>query len=57
MRVITATSYVINVRDFTNQQLDDLDKIIKAELREERAHGTQVSDKRLYFSSEYGGKV
>lgn len=46
-RVIPVATYVMNVCDFTKQQLNDLDKIIKQVLRKPNTHGRQASDERL----------
>ena len=55
-RVIPVASYVMNVCDFNKKQLDDLDKLIKKELRDKGMHGKQASDERLYLKMEDGGR-
>ena len=46
----------MNVCTFTKQKLDELDKAIKQILRENKMHGKQASDERLYMRRENGGR-
>ena len=48
-RVVPVASFVMNVCDFNQKQIDDLDKLIKKALRDKRMHGRQASDERLYI--------
>ena len=54
--VIPVTGYVMNVCTFTKQKLDELDKATKKILRDNRMHGRQPSDERLYMRRENGGR-
>ena len=54
--VIPVPGYVMNVCTFTKQKLDELDKAIKKILRDNRMHGRQASDERLYMRRENGGR-
>ena len=47
-RLILVASNVMNVCKFTKKQLDELDQIIKQELRKENMHHIQASDERMY---------
>ena len=42
--------------DFTQKQIDELNKLIKKAIRDKRMHGRQASDERLYFNVEEGGR-
>ena len=55
-RVIPVASYVMNVCQFNRKQLDELDKVVKKELRDKNMHGRQASDERLYLRREDGGR-
>ena len=55
-RVIPVASYVMNVCEFNKKQLDDLDKVIKKELRDKGMHGKLASDERLYLRIADGGR-
>ena len=55
-RVVSVASYVMNVCDFNQKPIDDLDKLIKKALRDKRMHGRQASDERLCFKEEDGRK-
>ena len=46
----------MNVCTFTKQKLDELDKAIKKILRDNKMHGRQASDERLYMRREKGGR-
>ena len=54
--VIPVAGYVMNVCTFTKQKLDELDKAIKKILRNNKMHGRQASDERLYMRRENGGR-
>ena len=54
--VIPVAGYVMNVCTFTKQKLDELDKAIKKILRDNKMHGRQASDERLYMRRENGGR-
>ena len=54
--VIPVAGYVMNVCTFTKQKLDELDKAIKKILRDNKIHGKQASDERLYMRRENGGR-
>ena len=56
MMMIPVAEYVMNVCTFTKQKLDELDKAIKQILRENKMHGKQASDERLYLRRENGGR-
>ena len=44
----------MNVCKFTKKQLDELNKVIKRELKKVNMHGMQVSNERLYMSIKQG---
>ena len=46
-RVVPVASYVMNVCDFNQKQIDDLDKLIKKALRDKGMHGRQARNGRL----------
>ena len=48
-RLESVDSYVLNVCDFNQKQIDYLDKLIKKALREKGTHCRQASDERLYL--------
>ena len=54
--VIPVARYVMNVFTLTKQKLDELDKAIKKVLRDNKMHGRQSSDERLYMRGENGGR-
>eukprot|EP00112_Aurelia_sp_Birch-Aquarium-sp1_P018888 Seg4583.3 transcript_id=Seg4583.3/GoldUCD/mRNA.D3Y31 product="hypothetical protein" protein_id=Seg4583.3/GoldUCD/D3Y31 len=54
--VIPFAGYVMNVCTFTKQKVDELDKAIKTILRDNKIHGRQASDVRLYTRRENGGR-
>ena len=54
--MIPVAGYVMNVCTFTKQKLDELDKAIKKILRDNKMHGRQASDERLYMRRENGGR-
>ena len=54
-RVVQVASYVTNVFDFKQKEIDDLHKLIKKALRDKGMHGRQASDERLYLKVEDGG--
>ena len=47
-RVIPVVSYVMNVCSFRKKQLDELNHVIKQELKLVKMNSTQTSDDRLY---------
>ena len=55
-KVVLVASYVMNVCDFNQKQIDDLDKLTKKARRDKRMHGRQASDERLYLKVEDGGR-
>ena len=46
----------MNVCDFNQKQIDDLDKLTKLAFRDKGIHGRQASDERLYVKVEHGEK-
>ena len=54
--MIPVAGYVMNVCTFTKQKLDELEKAIKKILRDNKMHGRQASDERLYMRRENGGR-
>ena len=50
-RVISVARYVINICNLTKQQLDELDILIKEELRKAKTHGVQASDENCIRTS------
>ena len=54
--VIPVAGYVMNVCTFTKQKLNELDKAIKKIMRDNKMHGRQASDERLYMRRENGGR-
>ena len=55
-RVCPVASYVMNVCDFNQKQLEEFDMLIKRALREKGMHGRQASDERLYMKNCDGGR-
>ena len=43
-RVVPVASYVMNVCDFNQKQIDNLDKLIKKALHDKGVHGRQASE-------------
>ena len=54
--VIPVAGSVMNVCSLTKQKLDELDKAIKKILKDNKMHGRQVSEERLYMRRENGGR-
>ena len=55
-KVIPVVIYVMNVYKFLKKQLDELDKVMKLELRKVNMHVMLVSDERQYTSIEVEGR-
>ena len=55
-RVCPVASYVMNVCDFNQKQLEEFDMLIQRALREKGMHGRQASDERLYMKNCDGGR-
>ena len=56
IKVIPVAAYPMNVCKFTAGELNELDQVVKAELRSKGMHGRQSSDERLYLNREDGGR-
>ena len=54
-KVIPVAAYPMNVCKFTSGELNELDQVIKRELRSKKMLGKQASDERLYLKREDGG--
>ena len=54
-RLVSVASYALNVCDFNQKQIDNLDKLIKKALREKEMHGRQANDEKLYLKVKDGG--
>ena len=55
-KVIPVAAYLMNVCKFTNGELNELDQVIKRELRSKKMLGKQASDERLYLKRKDGGR-
>ena len=55
-RVIPLTGYSMNICRFSKGDLVELDMVVKRKLREEKMHGRQASDERLYLPRSKGGR-
>ena len=55
-KVIPIAAYPMNVFKFTSGELNELDQVIKRELRSKKMLGKQASDERLYLKREDGGR-
>jgi hypothetical protein len=55
-RVIPVAGYIMNICKFSNEDLDELDKIVKRVLRDNKMHARQASDERLYLERASGGR-
>ena len=55
-RVVPVAGYVMNVCRLGKGELDELDKIVKDELRQRNKHGKQASNERLYRDRNEGGR-
>ena len=55
-KVIPVAPYPMNICKFSNGELNQLDQVIKKELRAKNMLGRQASEKRLYLKQEEGGR-
>ena len=55
-KVISVAAYPINVCKMTKGELNELDQIVKRELRKSNMLGKQASDERLYPKRDQGGR-
>ena len=55
-KVIPVAAYPINVCKMTKGELNELDQIVKRELRKSNILGKQASDERLYLRRDQGGR-
>ena len=55
-KVIPVASYRMNICKFSNGELNQLDQVIKKELRAKNMLGRQANDERLYLKREAGGR-
>ena len=55
-KVIPVAAYSMNICKFTDEELKELDQVIKRELRSKNMLGKQSSDERLYLIREDGGR-
>ena len=55
-RVIPLTGYAMNICRFSKDDLVALDMFVERKLREEKMHGRQASDERLYLPRSKGGR-
>ena len=55
-KVIPVAAYPMNVCNFSNGELKELDQVIKREMRSSNILGKQGSDERLYLKREDGGR-
>ena len=56
VKVIPFAAYAMNVCKFSKGELNELDQIVKRELRSKQMFGKQASDERLYLKREDGGR-
>ena len=54
VKIIPVAAYSINVCKFSKRELNELDQIVKRELRSKQKLGKQASDERLYLKREDG---
>ena len=54
-KVIPVAAYPMNVCKMTKGELNELDQIVKRELRKSNMLGKQASDERLYLKRDQGG--
>ena len=52
-KVIPVTTYPMNVRNFSEVQLKELDQMIKTKLRSNNMLGRQSSEERLYLKQKF----
>ena len=55
-KVIPVAAYAMNVCKFSTGELNELDQVIKRELRQKNMLGRQASDERLYLTRAKGGR-
>ena len=55
-KVIPVAAYPMNVCKMTKGELNELDQIVKRELRKNNMLGRQASDERLYLKRDQGGR-
>ena len=55
-KVIPVATYPMNVCKMTKGELNELDQIVKKELRKSNMLGKQASDERLYLKRDQGGR-
>ena len=55
-KVIPVAAYAMNVCKFSTSELNELDQVIKRELRQKNMLGRQASDERLYLKRAKGGR-
>ena len=55
-KVIPVASHPMNICKFSNGELNQLDQMIKKELRAKSMLRQQASDERLYLKREAGGR-
>ena len=55
-KVIPVAAYPMNVCKMTKGELNELDQIVKRELRKSNMLGKQASDERLYLKRDQGGR-
>ena len=55
-KVIPVAAYPMNVCKMTKDELNELDQIVKRELRKNIMLGRQTSDERLYLKRDQGGR-
>ena len=55
-KVIPVAAYPMNVCKMTKGELNELDQIVKKELRKSNMLGKQASDERLYLKRDQGGR-
>ena len=56
MQVIPLAGYTMNIWRFSKDDLVALDMFVERKLREEKMHGRQASDERLYLPRSKGGR-
>ena len=55
-KVIPVAAYPMNVCKMTKDELNELDQIVKRELRKSSMLGKQASDEQLYLKRDQGGR-
>ena len=56
VKVIPVAAYAMNVCKFSKGELNELDQIVKRELRSKQMLGKQANNERLYLKREDGGR-